>query len=418
MSPTAASAATVSRSSGHNNIDSALDRIMAKQRKRTDLIPAPAAEYGLLVSAISDLLDQARRAAARAVNRLLTATYWEVGRRIVEFEQGGRARAEYGEGLWKRLARDLTAKYGRGFSKSNLAQMRSFYLGWEIFQTSSGKSEARARGLVVATDKSPASLPALTIPDSVGAFALPWSHYVRLLAVENPHARQFYEAEALRGGWSVRQLDRQVNSLFYERSALSKNKAAMLQKGQSSRPGDSVSAEEEIRDPYVLEFLNLKDEYSESDLEDALIRHLETFLFELGDDFTFVGRQKRLRIDDQWFRVDLVFFHRGLRALIVIDLKMGPFTHADAGQMHLYLNYARTHWVRSGENPPVGLILCTQKEENVARYALEGLPNKVLAATYRTTLPDESVLVSELERTRALLEERRAIGLSRKSKKR
>jgi hypothetical protein len=184
----------------------------------------------------------------------------------------------------------------------------------------------------------------------------------------------------------------------------------MLRKGQESRPEDAVQPEEEIRDPYVLEFLDLKDEYSESELEHALIRRLETFLLELGDDFTFVGRQKRLRIDDQWFRVDLVFFHRLLRALVIVDLKMGPFTHADAGQMHLYLNYARAHWVRPGENPPVGLILCTHKEENVARYALEGLSNKVLAATYRTTLPDEAVLAGELERTRRVLEQRRALG--------
>lgn len=241
-------------------------------------------------------------------------------------------------------------------------------------------------------------------------FPLPWSAYVRLLGVRNEQARRFYETEALRGGWSVRQLDRQINSQFYERTALSRNKAAMLRKGGKALPEDSVLPEEEIRDPLVLEFLGLKDEYSETDLEEALIRHLETFLLELGNDFCFVGRQKRLRIGDEWYRVDLLFFHRRLRCLVVIDLKIGKFTHADAGQMHLYLNYAREHWVHEGENPPVGLILCARKDEAVARYALEGLPNKVLASEYRTVLPDEKELAAEIKRTQAMLERRKILA--------
>ena len=162
--------------------------------------------------------------------------------------------------------------------------------------------------------------------------------------------------------------------------------------------------EEEIKDPFVLEFLDLKDEYSESDLEKALIQRLESFLLELGKDFCFMGRQRRLRIGDEWYRVDLLFFHRRLRCLVVIDLKIGKFTHADAGQMHLYLNYAREHWVHEDENPPVGLILCAQKDEAVARYALEGLPNKVMAAEYRTTLPEEELLASEINRARKTLD--------------
>ncbi len=172
-------------------------------------------------------------------------------------------------------------------------------------------------------------------------------------------------------------------------------------------PEDRVLPEEEIKDPYVLEFLGLKDEYSETDLEEALIRHLETFLLELDGDFCFIGRQKRLHIGDEWYRVDLLFFHRRLRCLVIIDLKIGRFTHADAGQMHLYLNYAREHWVKEGENPPVGLILCAQKDEAVARYSLEGLPNKVMASEYRMALPDEKELAAEIERTRALLEDRK-----------
>ena len=187
----------------------------------------------------------------------------------------------------------------------------------------------------------------------------------------------------------------------------------MLAKGEEAHPGDRVLPEEEIKDPFVLEFLDLKDEYSESDLEEALIRQLETFLMELGDDFCFIGRQRRLRVGGQWYRVDLLFFHRGLQCLVVIDLKIGGFTHADAGQMHLYLNYAREHWVHGNENPPVGLILCSEKDEAVARYALEGLPNQVLAAEYRTTLPDEELLAAELDRTRRAVGVRGSIGPGR-----
>jgi predicted nuclease of restriction endonuclease-like (RecB) superfamily len=237
-------------------------------------------------------------------------------------------------------------------------------------------------------------------------FPLPWSHYVRLLSVDNPQARSFYEAEALRGGWSVRQLDRQILTLFYERTALSRDKAAMLKKGGRSKPEDSVTPEEEIKDPLMLEFLGLKDEYSESQLEEALIQHLESFLLELGGDFAFVGRQRRLRIGGEWYRVDLLFFHRRLRCLVIIDLKLGKFTHADAGQMHLYLNYAREHWTQPDENPPVGLILCAQKDSALARYALDNLPNKVLAAEYKVVLPAEKTLVAEIERTRKALEAR------------
>src|SRR5208283_289622 len=237
------------------------------------------------------------------------------------------------------------------------------------------------------------------------AFPLPWTHYVRLLRVRSLHAREFYAREALAGGWSVRQLDRQINSQFYERTALSKNKKAMLVKGEQPMAVDTVSADEEIRNPLVLEFLNLKDEYSEGDLEEALIRHLENFLLELGNEFAFVGRQKRLRIGHEWFRVDLVFFHRRLRCLLIIDLKIGELVHADIGQMHLYNNFAREHWMQPGENPPVGLILCTGKNDALAHYAMEGLGCKMLVREYQTALPKESALAAEVGRTRELLEQ-------------
>jgi predicted nuclease of restriction endonuclease-like (RecB) superfamily len=286
--------------------------------------------------------------------------------------------------------------------------MRLFYQSWPIAQTVSSQLQSNkkepldASSLVVKAEINVSNLEVLK-----SHFLLPWSSYVRLLAVKNPIARKFYETEALRCGWSVRQLDRQINSQFYERLALSKNKTAMLEQGEQSEQNDVMTPEEVIRDPFILEFLNLKDQYSESDLEDALIHHLADFLLELGDDFAFVGRQRRLRLDDSWFRIDLLFFHRRLKCLLVIDLKIGKFSHADAGQMHMYLNYAREHWMKPGENPPVGLILCTSKGSAEAHYALENLPNKVLAAEYQTVLPDEAFLANELERSRIELETRR-----------
>lgn len=189
-------------------------------------------------------------------------------------------------------------------------------------------------------------------------FPLWWSYYVLLISgVRSQDAIDFYHTEALHGGWSVHQRQRQIDSQFYERIALSRNKAATPSKAAKPPAGDSVSADEEVRHPLVLEFLGLRDEYSETDLEEALIRHLESFLLELGNDFAFVGRRRRLRIEDEWYRVDLLFFHRRLHSLVVVDLKLGRFTHADDGQMHLYLNYAREHWVQPGENPPIGIIL-------------------------------------------------------------
>lgn len=394
--------------------------------------PVAPADYSGLVGGISELLEAARRASARAVNAFMTAAYWEIGHRIVEFEQRGAKRAAYGEQLLKRLATDLTLRYGRGFSVQNLENMRRFYgvcgpkeisqtlsgkLMLEghdaaesaaISQTLSGKTDAVALpakpGIFQTVSGIPSSSP-WSLAELARAFPLPWSHYVLLLRrSRSPEAFAFYHTEALRGGWSVRQLQRQMDSQFYERTALSRNKAAMLTKGAKPQPGDAISADEEIRHPLVLEFLGLRDEYSESDLEDALIRHLETFLLELGNDFAFVGRQRRLRIDDEWYRVDLLFFHRRLRCLVIFDLKLGRFTHADAGQMHLYLNYARENWTQSGENPPVGVILCSGKSEALVHYATDALPNKLLVREYLTALPDEKLLAAELDKTRKRLD--------------
>ena len=289
-------------------------------------------------------------------------------------------------------------KLGKGFSVDNLESMRLFYLAYSVVPISETLSR-KSHALIPETSSRNLNLNLL-----VNSFPLSWSHYVMLVRrVKDEDARKFYETEALRSGWSVRQLDRQISSQFYERILLSKNKAAMLKKGEKPKPQDLTTAEEEIKDPYILEFLGLKDEYSESDFEEALINHLEKFLLELGSDFAFIGRQKRLRIGGEWYRVDLLFFHRRLKCLVVIDLKIGKFTHADAGQMHLYLNYAREHWTNKDENPPVGLILCAEKDSAVAKYALEGLPNKILAAEYKLALPDVKLLQDELRKTQRLL---------------
>jgi predicted nuclease of restriction endonuclease-like (RecB) superfamily len=346
----------------------------------------------------------------------------------VEFEQGGAKRAEYGEDLLNRLAKDLSRKMGRGFSRQNLQNMRQFYFAAppdRIRQTLSGKlgeagirqtvSGKSARALVLVSPEYPRARSgtiSVNAPFELAAlaraFPLPWSHYVLLIGrSRSPEAFAFYHTEALRGGWSVRQLQRQIDSQFYERTALSRNKVAILTKGANKKTGDAVTAEEEIRHPLVLEFLGLRDEYSETDLEEGLVRHLESFLLELGNDFAFVGRQRRLRIDDEWYRVDLLFFHRRLRCLVIVDLKLGSFTHADAGQMNVYVNYAREHWSQPGENPPVGVILCCGKGEALVRYATDSLPTKLLVREYLTALPAEKVLAAELRKTRTKLEKRR-----------
>jgi predicted nuclease of restriction endonuclease-like (RecB) superfamily len=342
--------------------------------------------YEPLLAGIVALLEESRRAAGRAINSILTSAYWEIGRRIVEEEQRGRRKANYGDQLLEQLASDLTARFGKGFSRTNVFQMRQFYLAFgEIVQAPSEQSS---------------TLPKVqTASGQLRSFPLSWSHYVRLLSVQDLLARRFYEAQALSSGWSVRQLDRQIASQFYERSRVVRRNLVVKR-----HPEEDLTPDEHIRDPFVLEFLGLKDEYSEHELEEALILRLEHFLLELGDDFAFMARQKRLRVGDDWYRVDLLFFHRRLRCLVLIDLKLGRFSHADAGQMNFYLNYAREHWTRPDENPPIGLILCSERNEAVAHYALGNLQNRVMAREYRLTLPEESVLVREISDTRRALQ--------------
>lgn len=372
------------------------------KRKKTEIVKD---DYKDLLKDVSALLEAARKGAARSVNTIMAVTYWHVGKRIVTHEQRGKERAAYGKAVLEKLSTDLTTRFGRGFSARNLMLMRAFYQQWAIPQPPSAETSRTNANLLISLDN---QIPQPVAAELYSTFPLPWSHYVELLSVEKKEARNFYEQEATRGGWSKRQLIRQIDSQFYERTLLSRNKAAMLKKGQKAEASDLVTPEEEIKDPLFLEFLNLKDEYSENDLEEALVHKLEDFLLELGGDFAFVGRQKRLRIGNEWYRVDLVFYHRRLRCLVIIDLKIGRLTHADIGQIHLYLNYARHHWTHDDENPPVGLILCASKDTTLAKYALEGLNNKVLAAEYKMALPDEKVLAAELDKSRKQFEKRKA----------
>lgn len=390
---------------------------MGKRTERKDLLPVKAQGipdvsrgYGRLLSGISGLLDQARRTFARTINSILTTTYWEIGRRIVQFEQKGQERAPYGERLLARLSVDLKKKHGRGFSERNLEQMRFFYLSWEISQTPSAKLTARVKQPVCGKSTEFGGKHSWELENptlSLGLFPLSWSHYVHLMSVSNLKARAFYESESIAGGWSVRQLDRQIGTQFYERSLGSKNRDEFLARGRGPRREDMMTVEEEVRDPYLLEFLNLKDEYGESNLEEALIRHLEWFLLEMGTGFTFVARQKKVRVGDSWYRMDLLLYHRKLRCLVVVDLKRGRFSHTDAGQMNLYLNYAKENLKLPDESDPVGIILCGGKNEALVRYATGGIKAKVFASKYLTILPDEETLRQEILRTRQLLEARR-----------
>lgn len=344
----------------------------------------------------------------------------------MEYEQKGKERAEYGEVLLERLAKDLTNKFGKGFGRENLRLMRQFYLAYQnlqISQTVSGKSVKNKIGQPVPTELSaifqtPSGISqksqtlsyqsVMEISNTLAAkFPLSWSHYCLLIRFDEPFKREFYEAECIRGNWSVRQLYRQIQSMLYERTALSKRKLAVMSKAHEKPI--VLKPEDELKDPYILEFLGLKDEYSESQLEEALIRHLEHFLLELGIGFTFVARQKRITLEGSHYRLDLLFYHRILKCLVAIDLKIGAFTHADAGQMNLYLNYLKDREKLPEENDPVVLILCSDKKQTIVEYALGGMTNKIFASKYKLKLPDPEVLKTEIERERQRLLEMKIV---------
>jgi predicted nuclease of restriction endonuclease-like (RecB) superfamily len=336
-----------------------------------------------LAERIERLITKARNRTVAAVNTAMVYTYYEIGRMIVEDEQRGEQRAEYGTAMLKNVANQLTKKFGKGFSYTNLEQMRKFYKVYsQIPQTLSEKFKDA------------------TIPKTLSEqlhFTLSWSHYLKLMRIDNPEERRFYEIEATENNWSMRELQRQFDSSLYERLALSRDKAgvkALAQKGQIVEKPEDM-----IKDPYVLEFVGLPElpQYTESELEQRLIDHLQTFLLELGKGFTFVGRQVRFTFDEQHFRVDLVFYNRLLRSFVLIDLKRGTLKHQDLGQMQMYVNYYDRFVKLEDENPTIGILLCTDKSDAMVEITLPEDNNQIFASKYQTILPSKEELQRLLE---------------------
>lgn len=364
-------------------------------------------QYKNLISDIAAFIENGRKLAVQCVDTSLVATYWLVGRRIIVYEQKGKKRAKYGTELLKKISNNLIPRFGKGFTVRNLEQMRQFYLTYsKISHTACAKLPKGS-----SSEKSHTVCAELSIRPKISIFEiyrelsqrfpLAWSKYRLIMRIDDAFKREFYEAECIRGNWSVRQLDRQIQSALYERTALSKRKLAVIAKAH--KKPIVLKPQDEMKNPIILEFLGLKDEYSESDLEEALIKHLEHFLLELGVGFTFVARQKTLTIGSRHYRIDLLLYHRILRCLICVDLKVGELSHSDAGQMNLYLNYLKAKEKMPKENNPIGLILCLEKDRSVAEYALGGMSNKIFASKYRLKLPDAKVLQEELEHERQRL---------------
>ena len=321
-----------------------------------------------MILEIRELLENARKNVAQQVNTQLLTTYWNIGRIIVEYEQQNQIRADYGKQTLKELSKELTREFGKGFSRSNLQNMRAFYLAYEKCQTVSGK--------------------------------LSWSHYCELLSITDENKRSFYEKESVNSGWSVRELKRQIDSSLYERLLLSSedvNKEKVLslaQKGvEISQPADI------IRDPYVFEFLGVPENKPmlESDLEKALVAQIEKFLLELGRGFMFVGTQQRVTLNNTHYYVDMVFYNKILRAYVLIELKTKKLTPEAAGQLNMYLNYYAAEVNDPDDNPPIGIILCTEKDSIAAEYALGGLSNNIFASRYVLYMPDKEQLIAQVE---------------------
>lgn len=315
---------------------------------------------------IGELLRQGRIQAGRAINTILVQTYWQIGQHIVEFEQKGNIKAEYGSELLDRLSKDLTAEFGKGFSRSNLFMIRQFYLKFPKIQTLSGQ--------------------------------LSWSHYVEIIKADSDLEIGFYAKQCEKEGWSVRELKRQMKSMLFHRLALSKDKADVLEIAQKG--SDVQHAEDLIKDHYVFEFLGIpsQHQYLEGELEQRLIQNLELFLLELGKGFAFVGRQYKITLSNRHFYVDLVFYHRILKCFVLIDLKRGEIEHTDIGQMNMYLNYFAKEENVEGDNPPIGIVLGAYKDHILVEYATQNISNNLFVSKYQLYLPDKKQLQEELER--------------------
>jgi predicted nuclease of restriction endonuclease-like (RecB) superfamily len=350
-----------------------------------------------LYDGIRQLVLSARQAVARGVNLLQVHTNYEIGRRIVEQEQGGADRAQYGREVVKELAQHLTSDFGSGFSKSNLEYMRRFYLAYpgrniEIAQTLSGQFPGLEKGsspAIAQTASGQSDLLAAELP-----FTLSWSHYVFLLGLKDEE-RRFYEIEAAQQGWTLRDLKRQFNSGLYERLALSRDKKAIR---DLAHQGQEVSKPQDVlKEPYVLEFLGLEDRatYSESDLEAAIVEHVQHFLLELGKGFLFEARQKRFTFDEEHFFIDLVFYNRLLRCYVLVDLKIGKLTHQDLGQMQMYVNYFDRFVKNDQENSTIGIVLCRKKNTALVEITLPKDAN-IHAREYQLYLPSKEELQQKL----------------------
>jgi len=323
-------------------------------------------EYSRLVEKIGQLLKAGRERAAQEVNIILVQTYWEIGRYIVEFEQGGREKAEYGSQLLDLLSKDLTVAYGKGFSQSNLLYMRKFYNSFQKRETVSHK--------------------------------LAWSHYFEILKADSSLEISFYAVQCEKEKWSVRELKRQMKNMLFHRLALSTDKEGIL---RLAKQGHEVHQPEDLlKDPFVLEFLNIPErtQYLEGDLEDKLIDNLQQFLMELGKGFAFIARQYRMSIGGKHFRLDLLFYHRILKCFVLVDLKRGEIDHSDVGQMNLYLNYFKKEEATEGDNEPVGILLGAYQDHILVEYATSSITNKVLLAKYQLYLPDKTQLGNALSK--------------------
>ncbi len=320
--------------------------------------------YDELIDGIGKLLRQGRQKAAREVNSILVNTYWEIGKYIVEFEQHGNEKAEYGTQLFDRLSKDLTKAYGKGFSRSNFFQIRSFYLKFPIVQTLSGQ--------------------------------LTWSHYIEIIKADHPLEIGFYSKQCVKDKWTVRELKRQMKSMLFHRLALSTDKAGFLKLANVGH--EVMEAEDLLKEPFVLEFLNIPEHYQylEGELEEKIINNLQQFLLELGKGFAFIGRQYRMTLGGKHYRLDLLFYHRILKCFVLIDLKRGEIDHQDIGQMNLYLNYFKKEENTEDDNEPVGIILGATKNEILVEYATASITNKVLLAKYQMYLPREEQLRNAL----------------------
>ncbi len=333
---------------------------------------------------IVELLKSARNKVVQTVNITMVYTYFEIGRIIVEEEQKGKERAEYGKKILEKLSRKLNEEFGRGFSVDNLENMRKFYLTYSISETSSRKS---------INEKSETVSRKLENID----FQLSWSHYLFLMKIDNPDERKFYEIEAINSRWSLRELQRQFDTALFERLVLSRDKKGVK---ELSKKGQIVTKPEDtVKDPYILEFLGLPEErkYSETELEQKIIDKLEHFLLELGKGFTFVGRQVRFTFDDKHFRIDLVFYNRILQCFVLIDLKIGEISHQDLGQMQMYVNYYDRKVKLEKENKTIGIVLCRTKNETLVEMTLPENNEQIFASKYLTVLPSKEELKKLIE---------------------